>query len=89
MFTSNTPSIDLHGETRDSARVLVKEFLNDNIKLGNEYLTIIHGIGSGVLKNEVHKVLKNNRKVISYKLDNFNSGVTQVRVYIDKKGKMC
>ncbi len=82
MFTSSTPSIDLHGETRDSARVLVMEFLNDNIKLGNEYLIIVHGIGSGILKNEVHKVLKNNKKVISYKLDNFNSGATLVQVHI-------
>ena len=35
MFYNNIPSIDLHGETRDSARVLVMEFINDNIKLKN------------------------------------------------------
>lgn len=84
MFYSNIPSIDLHGEVRDSARVLVMEFINDNIKLKNEKILIIHGIGSGALKNEVHKVLKANKKVKSCKLDNFNSGCTVVELYIDK-----
>ena len=84
MFYSNIPSIDLHGETRDSARVLVMEFINDNIKLKNEKVLIIHGIGSGTLKNEVHKNLKINKKVKSYKLDNFNSGCTVVELNIDK-----
>ncbi len=84
MFYSNIPSIDLHGETRDSARVLVMEFINDNIKLKNEKVLIIHGIGSGALKNEVHKNLKINKKVKSYKLDNFNNGCTVVELNIDK-----
>ena len=84
MFYNNIPSIDLHGETRDSARVLVMEFINDNIKLKNEKVLIIHGIGSGTLKNEVHKNLKINKKVKSYKLDNFNSGCTVVELNIDK-----
>lgn len=84
MLYSNIPSIDLHGETRDSARVLVMEFINDNIKLKNEKVLIIHGIGSGALKNEVHKNLKINKKVKSYKLDNFNNGCTVVELNIDK-----
>lgn len=84
MFYSNIPSIDLHGETRDSARVLLMEFINDNIKLKNEKVLIIHGIGSGALKNEVHKNLKINKKVKSYKLDNFNNGCTVVELNIDK-----
>lgn len=84
MFYNNIPSIDLHGETRDSARVLVMEFINDNIKLKNEKVLIIHGIGSGALKNEVHKNLKINKKVKSYKLDNFNNGCTVVELNIDK-----
>ena len=84
MFYNNIPSIDLHGETRDSARVLVMEFINDNIKLKNEKVLINHGIGSGALKNEVHKNLKINKKVKSYKLDNFNSGCTVVELNIDK-----
>ena len=44
------PSIDLHGEYAFSAEVLTKEFIDDNIKLHNSKLCIIHGIGKGILK---------------------------------------
>ena len=35
VFINNLPTLDLHGETRDSSRVLVKEFINDNYILKN------------------------------------------------------
>jgi len=90
MFYSSMPKLDLHGETRDSARVLVNEFVNDNYKLGNNYIAIIHGIGEGILKKEVHSNLKKNKLVLNYKLDNFNIGCTLVELvaHIDKKWKM-
>ena len=66
MFTSNIPTLDLHGETRESSRVLVNEFINDNCLLKNKTIVIIHGIGSGILKKEVHLTLKNNKKVKNY-----------------------
>lgn len=80
MFYNNTLQLDLHGETRDSARILVNEFIEDNYKLKHDKLLIIHGIGSGILKKEVHEVLKKNKKVKRYKLDNFNSGCTIVEI---------
>ena len=80
MFYNNNPQLDLHGETRDSARILVNEFIEDNYKLKHDKLLIIHGIGSGILKKEVHEVLKKNKKVKRYKLDNFNSGCTIVEI---------
>lgn len=88
MFYSNMPKLDLHGETKDSARVLVNEFINDNYKLGYADLVIIHGIGEGILRKEVHVILKNNKFVLDYKLDNFNIGCTLVRL-VDKKPKKC
>ena len=30
IFINSLPTLDLHGEIRDSARVLVNEFINDN-----------------------------------------------------------
>lgn len=80
MFYNSLPSIDLHGENKDSARVLIEEFIRDNIKLRNNKLIIIHGIGTGILKNEVHSVLKKNKNVISYKIDFFNPGCTIVEI---------
>ena len=46
----------------------------------NELVKIIHGKGNYILKEEIHKYLKNNKKVITYKLDLFNDGVTIVEI---------
>ena len=77
-FIYNLPSIDLHGFDRVSARIKVEEFINDNIKLHNKKLIIIHGRGTGVIKDEVHKCLKNNKNVLEYKLYYNNVGQTIV-----------
>ena len=76
------PKIDLHGYDRDSARVATNDFVNDNLILGNETIIIIHGIGSGIVKKEVHDALKQNTHVLDYKTDNFNSGCTIVKLNI-------
>ena len=91
MLTNNLPHLDLHGEDRDSARILVEEFLNDNYKLKKMNVVIVHGIGEGVLKKTVHDTLKRNIKVKAYKLDNFNLGCTLVSMHhlIDKTNKKC
>lgn len=81
------PQLDLHGETKDIARVLTEEFINDNYELGHEELAIIHGVGKGILKKEVHNVLEENKLVKEFALDRFNSG--QTLLIIDKKQKKC
>ena len=85
IFLDRYPKIDLHGYDRDSARVATNDFINENIILGNDTLVIIHGIGSGIVKKEVHEVLSTNKDVIDYKTDNFNSGCTIVKLKISLK----
>ncbi len=75
---SNLPTLDLHGENSDYARIKINEFIDDNYKLNNEKVLIIHGIGTGIIRNTTQKTLKNNSKVESYKIDNFNEGQTIV-----------
>lgn len=70
--------LDLHGETREIARILIEEFIRDSIKMGEEKVKIIHGIGTGVLKKEVQKVLRNNKNVEKSYIDFFNIGQTIV-----------
>lgn len=70
--------LDLHGETREIARILIEEFIRDSIKMGEEKVKIIHGIGTGVLKKEVQKVLKNNKNIEKSYIDFFNIGQTIV-----------
>ena len=80
VYISSLPSLDLHGYDRDSARMATNDFIDENIVLGNDTIVIIHGIGQGIVKNEVHNLLKSNKKVKEYKTDNFNSGCTIVRL---------
>ena len=80
----NMPTIDLHGETGSIAKILVHDFIEDNYKLKNEMIVIIHGIGKGIVKKAVYEELKENKYVKEYKQDNFNSGETIVRLNICK-----
>ena len=74
------PSIDLHGMDRVLARIKTNEFLNDHFQSGDLEVAIIHGIGTGVLKNEVHTILYRHPLVDDFHLDYFNSGCTLVRL---------
>ena len=77
---NNLPSLDLHGEYSFSSEVLVKEFINDQISLHNKKCCIIHGIGEGIVKKTVHKVLKNDKRIKAYYIDFFNPGCTIVEI---------
>ena len=82
IFLERYPKIDLHGYDRDSARVTVNDFILEQIFLKNEFVLIIHGRGTGILKKEVHDTLAHNKKVLEYKTDNFNDGCTIVKLDI-------
>lgn len=74
------PTLDLHGEYKFSAEILTKEFINDNISLKNKKLCIIHGKGEGKVKEAVYNVLKQDKRIKSYKLDFMNPGCTLVEI---------
>lgn len=82
LFVDNLPSIDLHGLDRDTARVKVLDFIKDNLILKNDIICIVHGLGSGILKKEVHNTLKCSKNVLDYKLFYNNSGCTIVKLKI-------
>lgn len=75
---NNLPSIDLHGLDRDYARILINEFINDNYKMKNNKVIIVHGNGTGVIKKTTQETLRTNKLVEEYKIDNFNTGMTVV-----------
>ena len=72
--------IDLHGMDRDTALFKTKEFIDDNIKMKKYDLIIIHGKGTGILRRSGHEYLKHDKRVIEYKIDNFNDGETIVKI---------
>ncbi len=84
MNNNNLPVLNVHGETCDTVVFFVNDFINDNIKLKNEYIGIIHGRSSNILKNRVHELLKKNKFVMSYHLDMWNTGMTIVKLNLDK-----
>lgn len=83
IFIDNLPTIDLHGFDRLTARIKVLEFISDNKHMKNKVICIIHGIGSGALREEVHKTLKLSKDVLDYKLFYNNIGCTIVKLKID------
>ena len=78
IFIDSLPTIDLHGYDKDYARMKIKEFIKDNKKLKNSIIAIVHGRGLGILKKETDK------DVLDYKLFYNNTGVTIVKIKIDK-----
>lgn len=84
-FTYNLPYVDLHGLDRDTSRVVVKDFINDNYKMKCERFYIIHGVGSGILRKTVIETLQRDKRVLEYKTSIPNIGCTIVWLKIDKK----
>ena len=87
IFLDRLPKIDLHGFDKESARVMTNDFIEESITLGNKKILIIHGIGTGIVKKSVHETLSKNKKVLSYKLDNLNTGCTIVNIKIERSNK--
>lgn len=79
---NNVPSLDLHGEARDIAKCLIKEFIIDNYTVGRKTVIIIHGKGQGIIKKTIHEELKHNKLVDNYYVDFFNDGQTIVKLKI-------
>ena len=80
VFLNILPTLDLHGNTRDMIKVLIDEFISDNIKLKNKKIVIIHGKGEWVLKNETHNILSKDKRVLKYYQDASNIGCTVVEL---------
>ncbi len=80
MLTSKTPALDLHGEEVAVIYAIVTEFINDNYKMGNKEIVIIHGKSTNILTKEVHKILKENKYVADFALNNWNLGETIIKL---------
>ncbi len=82
IFIDNLPKLDLHGFTKDEANVLINDFINDNIKLKNEFIIIVHGIGSGILRLQTKETLSKNKNVLEFKTYYYNQGCTIVKIKV-------
>lgn len=83
IFPDRLPKIDLHGADRDYARIMINDFIYDNIRQKNEKIVIIHGNGSGIIKKTTQETLKRNKYVLDYQIYNLNAGMTIVTLKKD------
>lgn len=79
-FINILPRLDVHGFTRDTVLVPVSEFINDNLKLGNNKIVIVHGLGEGVLKKAINTHFSHDRRVKKIYGDCFNLGITIIEL---------
>lgn len=71
-------SVDLHGCTVEEALRRVEVAIDRAIIAGLDRLSVVHGLGTGRVREAVHKMLPEIRVVQKFKLDETNPGVTIV-----------
>lgn len=77
--------IDVRGQNLDEATANVEKYMDDVMMSGAEKVTIIHGRGSGVLKDGLRRVLKRNKNVENIRPGGYNEGGDGVTVVTMKK----
>lgn len=68
------PEINLIGKTVDEALPLLDKYLDDAYLSHLPQVTVIHGRGTGILRNAIHGYLKKTKYVKSYRLGTFGEG---------------
>lgn len=75
---SPPPRIDLHGLTVEQALERVVEAIDLALRRGADQIEVVHGKGSGRIRDALHRHLKTLSVVASFRLDPRNPGVTWV-----------
>jgi DNA-nicking Smr family endonuclease len=81
-FLNVLPSLDVHGYTRDTVIYPVSDFINDNLKLKNDKIVIIHGKGLKVLSSEIKRSFLNDKRVKKLYISSENVGCTIIELNI-------
>ena len=73
-------SIDLRGKTADEAIFELDRFIDQTIMSGISVISVIHGKGTGVLRQAVNDFLKTNSCVKTFRLGVYGEGETGVTI---------
>ena len=74
------PEINLLGLTVDEAIPIVDKYLDDCFIAKLSPVRIVHGKGTGALRNGIHKFLKTNKHVDNFRLGTFGEGEMGVTI---------
>lgn len=72
--------LDIRGMMTNEAEGVVEQFLDDAVVGKLDTVTIIHGKGTGALRNMVHQQLRRNKNVKSFRLGRYGEGEDGVTV---------
>ena len=72
--------LDLRGKNLDEAMLDVDKYLDDAYIAGLKTVYIIHGKGTGILREGIGQLLRGHKHVKSYRLGNYGEGGTGVTV---------
>ena len=71
---TGTYEINVIGKRYEEAMSLVDKFLDDALVLGYPHVRIVHGMGTGVLRNGIRRMLEKNKHIVSYRDGGPNEG---------------
>lgn len=74
--TRASSELDLRGQRYEEALTNLDRYIDSSLLTGLNTVTIIHGIGTGAIRNGVQQYLKRNRHVKSYSYAPANQGGT-------------
>jgi DNA-nicking Smr family endonuclease len=78
--------LDLHRLTVDEAIPKIDDFLHDTYRAGIYHVRIIHGKGSGVLRQEVGRYLSTHPLVMSFgPADRYHGNIGATEVELSSK----
>lgn len=74
------PEIDVRGQRVNDALEIVKNYVDDAIMLGIGEVRILHGKGTGALREEIQKMLRGTPGVVSVKDEQVQYGGTGITI---------
>ncbi len=80
MTRKSSLEVDIRGMMTDEGVMEVDRFIDNCILGGIETITIIHGKGTGALRNAVHDFLRHHKNVKKYRLGTYGEGEAGVTV---------
>lgn len=72
--------LDLHGQAVDDALIVLDKYLDDAFLAGYQEVRIVHGRGTGTLRNGVQQYLRTHPHVAKYRLGEYGEGGIGVTV---------